>query len=202
MPEHKLTLFQDQAEQAVRAVLHNHDITPSRDETRMPLHSGGPELGPVRIVESPLLRVIIGPERANFIGPDVDRSIERSAYPSDSIAVDRLFLAIHRYLRIRGHANEASRSVPDSEPLFDVEVTAEEAQALYDVGPPPRIDAQLSAVMKTGGVLGMTEDEAIDLREDVADQYAIIGTNADYSPNDVGRVLESLVDKLFEPGEG
>ncbi len=43
----------------------------------------------------------------------------------------------------------------------------------------------------------LTDCEADDLRETCADQLPIEGFDKNYEPNEKGRILESLIDKLF-----
>ncbi len=46
-------------------------------------------------------------------------------------------------------------------------------------------------------ILEASDEEFINLRECCSDYLLIVGFDKDYNPNEIGRSLESLIDKLF-----
>lgn len=62
---------------------------------------------------------------------------------------------------------------------------------------PPTVRHQLESESPHAVEVWLTVDEADDLREQVQDILQVSGFDENYVPTPQGRVLESLVDKLF-----
>lgn len=58
---------------------------------------------------------------------------------------------------------------------------------------------QLTEHQSGVAVAEINKQDATDLRELCSDYLTEVGFNRDYEPNEEGKILETLVDKLFVP---
>ncbi|MFQ3649978.1 MAG: hypothetical protein SNJ75_06570 [Gemmataceae bacterium] len=84
-------------------------------------------------------------------------------------------------------------------------LSVEEAEYLRCLAPQHETLARLLKLDQEAhgrpAIIRLSPAEAEELRDSLTTQLAAVGFDENYSPNEQGRMLEKLIDKLFIPNE-